>query len=74
MLNRYKVLRFNPTADQLQLLNAFRSRPGFDFWNEPHKHGEKLDIMVSPGEQPPFLTFLRDNKIGFTVLNENIQT
>ncbi|KDR24475.1 Carboxypeptidase B [Zootermopsis nevadensis] len=30
--------------------------------------------MVSPVEQPSFLNFLEDNKIGFTVLNENVQT
>jgi hypothetical protein len=68
------VLRVNPTEDQLHLLKPFRNRPGFDFWNEPHKYGDNLDIMVSPEEQTPFLAFLKDNEIGFMVLNENVQT
>ncbi|GFG39900.1 hypothetical protein Cfor_09069, partial [Coptotermes formosanus] len=70
----YKVLRFNPTGDQLKLLKHFSNSPGFDFWNEPRRYGGNLDIMVSPAQLPFFLTYLKQNSISFTVLNENVQT
>jgi hypothetical protein len=67
-------LRFNPTEEQLKLLNNFSNRPGFDFWNEPRKYGGNLDIMVSPAQLPSFLAYLKENHVSFTVLNENVQT
>ncbi|PNF26577.1 hypothetical protein B7P43_G13052 [Cryptotermes secundus] len=70
----YKVLRFNPTESQLRLLEKYRNSPGFDFWKEPRKYGDNLDIMVSPDRQLPFLSFLKDNNITFKVINDNVQT
>ncbi|XP_069671105.1 carboxypeptidase B-like [Periplaneta americana] len=70
----YKVYRLTPTANQFALLKVYRNLPGFEFWNEPHKVGAYLDMMVSPSQQSHFLDFLEEQKMHHTVLFENLQT
>nr|AEI58636.1 carboxypeptidase [Eupolyphaga sinensis] len=70
----HKVLRVNPTDDQLALLMQFKNRPGFSFRNEPRRTGANLDVMVSPEQHAAFLSFLKEKNIGFHVLFDNIQT
>ncbi|PSN39517.1 Zinc carboxypeptidase A 1 [Blattella germanica] len=69
----YKVLRFHPNEDQLNLLRQFENAPGFDFWNDVHRIGDFLDIMVAPEQQAHFLKFLEDQNISYNILHNNVQ-
>ncbi|XP_069671096.1 carboxypeptidase B-like [Periplaneta americana] len=69
----HKVFRCTPCLGQLELLQQFEHVPGFDFWNEPHRAGDYLDVMVSPEQQPNFLAFLSKIKVNYTVTFENVQ-
>jgi hypothetical protein len=70
----YKVLRLNPTQEQWKLLQRFRNRPGFDFWQEPRRPGGNLDIMVSPNKLPSFLAYLHATRVSYNIINQNVQT
>jgi hypothetical protein len=72
-LNRHKVLRINPTEEPWKLLEKLRDRPGFDFWQEPRRHGGNLDIMVSPEKLPSFLAYLYLTHTSYKVRIENVQ-
>ncbi|KAJ8686600.1 hypothetical protein QAD02_022394 [Eretmocerus hayati] len=73
--DNYKVFRITPSsAHHFTALNQLQSfNRGYEFWTDPSRISEPVDIMVAPAQFSEFSELMNSTQMNYEVLVENVQ-